>query len=157
MTLPRIAFAIALACFMAPASSGQLKKAGSPVGNWKFTTVEHPDSCTISGEMTVVATPTKGSFKCTFKAVQACTRRPPKAIQTEQSCVAVQVGSSVEITAKVEKIVSVDPSWMMTGIRYAPDDFHVRINETGSEMLGKFESIGEIEPVKFWRTEELVS
>lgn len=152
-----IVLALALACTAAPIASAQLKKAGSPVGDWEFKTAEHPDSCTISGTMKVAATNKKGSFTCTFKAVQACTRREFKAIHTEQSCTIAQVGSSVEITAKVEKIVSVDPKWMITGMRYAPDDFHVRINENGSEMIGDFESIGEIEPVKFWRTGELLS
>ncbi|CAN0352841.1 unnamed protein product [Phaeothamnion confervicola] len=148
---------LVLACAIVPAASAQLKKAGSPVGDWEFKTAEHPDSCTISGTMSVAATNKKGRFTCTFKAVQACTRREFKTIHTEQSCVVEQVGSSVEIKAKVEKIVSVDPKWMIAGMRYAPDDFHVKINESGSEMRGDFESIGEIEPVKFWRTGELLS
>ena len=82
----------------------------------------------------------------------------PRAIHTEQSCVATQAGDSVVITSKVEKIVSVDPKDMMDGMEenYAADNFDVTINRRGNEMDGRFESLSTA-IVKFIRQQDLVS
>ena len=90
----------------------------------------------------VIRETARHTYACTFKAVQTCRGRLPRAIHTEQSCVATQAGSEVTITSKVEKIVSVDPDTMMPGMdmNYAPDNFIVTINRRGDEMDGRFES-----------------
>jgi hypothetical protein len=141
----------------APVVSAQLKPAPSPVGDWSFQTGELRGGCDISGDMLIVET-AKRTYSCTFKAVQTCKGRLPRAIHTEQSCIATQAGSEVTITSKVEKIVSVDPASMMPGMdqRYAADNFIVRINSRGDEMDGRFESIGTA-LVKFRRRQDLVS
>jgi hypothetical protein len=135
----------------------QAASAQSPAGVWGFMTDELPDTCTISGEMTIKQTDGK-RFSCTFKAVQSCRLRLPKTIHTDQSCAAVQVGKQVSITSKVDRIVSVDPSSLRAGMedRYAPDNFIVTINKGGDEMDGLFESMGTA-PVRFRRKQELTS
>lgn len=141
----------------APMASAQLKPAPSPAGVWSFQTGELRGGCDISGDITIEE---KGrrSYSCTFKAVQTCKGRLPRAIHTEQSCLATQAGSEVIITSKVERIVSVDPDTLLAGMdqRYAPDNFVVHINRRGDEMDGRFESIGTA-LVKFRRRQDLVS
>lgn len=141
----------------APVVNAQLKPAPSAEGNWSFKTGKLRGDCDISGDMVIRET-AKRTYACTFKAVQICRGRLPRAIHTEQSCVATQAGDSVVITSKVEKIVSVDPKDMMDGMEanYAADNFNVTINRRGNEMDGRFESLSTA-IVKFIRQQDLVS
>ncbi len=125
---------------------------------WNFKTDVLNDSCTISGEMKIRETDRKDQFACTFRAVQACTGGVIRTINTDQSCSAKQVGAKLDIISKVDRIVSVEPKELMQGMdrRYAPDNFHVTINNRGDEMDGLFDSMGEA-PVKFRRKQDLVS
>jgi hypothetical protein len=158
---PRLAIAtiigLAASVIAAPVVSAQLKPAPSPAGGWSFKTGQLRGDCDISGDMVIKET-ARRTYSCTFKAVQTCRGRLPRAIHTEQSCIATQTGSEVTITSKVEKIVSVDPDALMPGMdqRYAPDNFIVTINRSGNEMDGRFESIGTA-LVKFRRQQDLTS
>src|SRR5262245_23031511 len=87
----------------APIVSAQLKAPPSAEGSWTFKTGKLRGDCDISGDMVIRET-AKRAYTCTFKAVQVCRGRLPRAIHTEQSCVATQAGDSVVITSKVEKI-----------------------------------------------------
>lgn len=146
-----------LVCGLALTAEAQAPAARSPAGVWGFMTDELSDTCTISGEMTIKQSSGK-RFSCTFKAVQTCRLRLPKAIHTDQSCAAVQIGQQVSITSQVDRIVSVDPLVMRKGMedRYAPDNFVVTLDQGGDEMDGLFESLGTA-PVKFRRKQELTS
>ena len=141
----------------APIVYAQLKPPPSAAGSWTFKTGQLRGDCDISGDMVIRET-AKRAYICTFKAVQTCRGRLPRAIHTEQSCVATQAGDAVVITSKVEKIVSVDPGELMQGMDqlYAADNFKVTINRRGDEMDGRFESIGTA-LVKFVRQQDLVS
>lgn len=159
--LQRLAIAtiigVSASALTAPLVSAQLKPPPSAAGNWSFKTGQLRGDCDISGDMVVRET-AKRAYVCTFKAVQICRGRLPRAIHTEQSCIATQTGDAVVITSKVEKIVSVDPRELMEGMDqlYAADNFKVTINRRGDEMDGRFESIGTA-VVKFVRQQDLVS
>ncbi len=148
---------VSVGAVVPPASFAQLKPAPSAAGNWSFKTGQLRGDCDISGEMQIRET-AKRAYACSFKAVQICRGRLPRAIHTEQSCVATQAGDSVVITSKVEKIVSVDPDYLMEGMdrNYAPDNFKVTINRLGDEMDGRFESLST-SLVKFVRQQDLLS
>ena len=141
----------------APIVSAQLKPAPSAAGSWTFKTGQLRGDCDISGDMVIRET-AKRAYACTFKAVQICRGRLPRAIHTEQSCIATQAGDAVVITSKVEKILSVDPKELMEGMDqlYAADNFKVTINRRGDEMQGRFESLST-SIVKFVRQQDLVS
>lgn len=157
----RLAFAmitsLAAGALSAPAVFAQLKPAPSPAGSWTFKTGQLRGDCDISGDMTIRET-AKRAYACTFKAVQICRGRLPRAIHTEQSCIATQTGASIVITSKLEKVVSVDPEERLPGMDrdYAPDNFKVVINRRGDEMEGRFESLST-SIVKFVRQQDLVS
>jgi hypothetical protein len=141
----------------APVVDAQLKSAPSAAGSWSFKTGQLRGDCDISGDMVIRET-AKRAYACSFRAVQVCRGRLPRAIHTEQSCIATQTGDSVVITSKVEKIVSVDPRELMEGMDrlYAADNFKVTINRRGDEMDGRFESLSTA-LVKFVRQQDLVS
>jgi hypothetical protein len=141
--------ALASAMLPAPAFADDL------TGVWSFTTEPTTFNCVISGEMTIKLVSGR-RFSCTFTAVQACTERLPRAIHTEQSCSAVQVGRQVSITSKLEKITGVDPASMTEDVGYAPDDFTLTLGADGNEMAGKYSS-NRSAPAKFWRKRQLVS
>jgi hypothetical protein len=145
-----------LAVLMFPAADAQLKKAATPAGSWGFKTEKMGYGCALSGDMTITQAADK-TYKCTFKAVWACELRLPKAVHTEQSCVATQTGSDVLITSRMEKISKVEPVAMLEQMRqrYAADHFTVKINGRGDEMDGIFKSYGQA-PVKFRKRLDLV-
>ena len=157
----RLAFAtvmtLAASALAAPLVFAQLKPAPSAAGSWTFKTGQLRGDCDISGDMVIRET-AKSAFSCTFKAVQVCRGRLPRAIHTEQSCIATQAGDAVVITSKVDKIVSVDPKELMEGMDrlYAADNFKVTINRRGDQMEGRFESLSTA-LVKFQRQQDLVS
>lgn len=141
----------------APVVFAQLKPAPSAAGSWSFKTGQLRGDCDISGDMEIRET-SKNAYVCKFKAVQICRGRLPRAIHTEQSCIATQTGDAVVITSEVEKIVSVDPRELMEGMDklYAADNFRVTINRRGDQMDGRFESLSTAR-VLFQRQQELVS
>jgi hypothetical protein len=145
---------LAASALAAPVVFAQLKPPPSAAGNWSFKTGQLRGDCDISGDM-VIRESAKRAYTCTFKAVQICRGRLPRAIHTEQSCIATQTGDAVVITSKVEKIVSVDPKELMEGMdeNYAADNFRVTINRRGDEMDGRFESL----TTSIVRQQELVS
>ncbi|RYG28695.1 MAG: hypothetical protein EON93_18105 [Burkholderiales bacterium] len=128
----------------------------SPAGSWSFQTKPMDYGCVLSGDMTITQTGGK-SFKCRFKAVWSCQTRAPKAVNTDQSCIATQTGDSVIITSRLEKIIKVDPPEMLelSKTNYAADHFNITINKHGDEMDGLFKSYGQ-SPVKFRRQQDLV-
>jgi hypothetical protein len=148
ITLP-----VLIALSLAPGALAQ-----SPAGSWTFKTDQLEDSCTISGEMTIKSIGRPNRFTCTFKAVQTCSGRLPLEIHTTQSCSALQTGSQLVITSRLDKVDKVNPGAMLKGMdqRYAPDNFSVTINPSADRMDGRFESLGEA-PVRFRRHEDLVS
>ena len=157
----RLGLAAALACIAAattalPGAEAQLKKAPVPGGAWDFKTESMGAGCTLTGDMTVTQTSNK-SYKCEFRAVWACKLRLPKAVHTEQTCIATQSGSNVIITSKLNKIAKVDPEEMLPSMRqnYAADHFNVTINGCGDEMDGMFNSYGQA-PVKFRKRLDLI-
>ena len=149
--------ALAASALAAPLVSAQLKPPPSAAGSWSFKTGQLRGDCDISGDMVIRET-AKRTYICTFKAVQTCRGRLPRAIHTEQSCIATQTGDAVVVTSKVERIVSVDPKELMEGMDqlYAADNFKVTINRRGDEMDGRFESLTTA-IVKFVRQQDLVS
>jgi hypothetical protein len=157
----RLAFAtmisVLASTLAAPVVGAQLKPPPSAAGSWTFKTGQLRGDCDISGDMVIRET-AKRSYTCAFKAVQTCRGRLPRAIHTEQSCIATQVNDAVVIISKVEKIVSVDPEELMAGMdrNYAADNFKVVINRRGDEMEGRFESLST-SIVKFVRRQDLVS
>lgn len=148
---------LAAGAFAAPAVVAQLKPAPSAAGSWTFKTGQLRGDCDITGDMVIRET-ARRSYSCTFKAVQTCRGRLPRAIHTEQSCIATQAGDAVVISSRVEKIVSVDPAELRQGMEklYAADNFEVTINRRGDEMQGRFESLST-SIVKFVRQQDLVS
>ncbi|MEQ1609423.1 MAG: hypothetical protein ABL956_10730 [Hyphomonadaceae bacterium] len=147
---------IVAAALALQSADAQMKKAPTPVGSWGFKTKPMGYGCTLDGDMTITQTADK-AYKCTFKAVWACTLRLPKAVHTEQSCVAMQTGYDVTITSRVDKIANVEPADMLDLMRerYAADHFSVKINWRGDEMDGMFKSYGQA-PVKFRKRLDLV-
>jgi hypothetical protein len=155
----RLGLAAALACFAVTSTAvanAQLKKAPSPVGSWGFETQPMGYGCTLNGEMSITQTGDK-SYKCSFEAVWGCKLRLPKAVHTQQSCVATQSGQEVLITSRMEGISRVDPAEMMETMKanYAADHFKVTINWRGDEMDGMFSSYGQA-PVKFRKHLDLI-
>ena len=155
----RLGLAAVLACFAITSSTvahAQLKKAPAPVGSWGFETQPMGYGCTLTGEMTISQTADK-SFKCSFEAVWGCKLRLPKAVHTEQSCIATQAGQEITITSRMEGISKVDPASMavMMKTEYAADHFKVTINWRGDEMDGMFKSYGQA-PVKFRKRLDLI-
>lgn len=148
--------AATLAVLTFPVADAQLKKASTPTGSWGFKTEKMGYGCALSGDMTITQAADK-TYTCTFKAVWACELRLPKAVHTEQSCIATQTGENVLITSKMEKISKVDPVEMLDVMRqrYAADHFTVKINGRGDEMDGIFKSYGQA-PVKFRKRLDLV-
>jgi len=155
----RLGFAAVLACMTAThgfADDTKPKSAPSPAGSWSFKTQPMAYGCVLSGDMTITKTSSK-SFKCRFKAVWSCKTRAPKAVNTDQSCIATQTGDNLIITSRIEKITKVDPPEMLevSKSNYAADHFNVTINAHGDEMDGLFKSYGQ-SPVKFRRQQDLV-
>jgi hypothetical protein len=149
-----------LAVGLAPLAGAQLKRPASPVGKWTFKTDELTDTCTISGDMDIIeesSGPTR-RLTCNFRAVQACATGSIKSIHTEQSCTVKQDGAKISILSKVERIVSTDPAELIRGMdrRYAPDNFHLTINDRGTAMDGMFQSHTQA-PVEFTRKGRPVS
>ena len=151
-----IALGLTLSMLSLPVADAQLKKAPSPAGSWGFKTEKMGYGCALSGDMTITQKADK-SYICKFSAVWACELRMPKAVHTEQSCIATQSGSDVLITSKMEKISKVDPVEMLPAMqqRYAADHFNVKINTRGDEMDGMFKSYGQA-PVKFRKRLDLI-
>lgn len=153
----RAALLAAMLAVLAPPSvDAQMKKAPAPTGSWGFKTEKMGYGCALAGDMTITQTADK-TYKCSFKAVWSCELRLPKAVHTEQSCVATQAGYDVLITSKMEKIAKVEPAAMLEQMRerYAADHFTVKINWRGDEMDGIFKSYGQA-PVKFRKRLDLV-
>ncbi|MFT3723800.1 MAG: hypothetical protein QM773_09455 [Hyphomonadaceae bacterium] len=156
MSLLRITLAAALAAVTLQTAGAQTPKAPSPAGSWGFKTEKMGYGCDLSGDMTITQTADK-TFKCTFKAVWACQQRLPKAVHTEQSCVATQTGFDVMVTSRIVKVGPVEPAELTERIKanYAADHFTVKINTRGDEMDGLFKSYGQA-PVKFRKRLELI-
>ena len=156
MMLARLTLAAVLAAATLPAANAQVQKAPSPAGSWGFKTEKMGYGCALSGDMTITPTADK-TFKCAFKAVWACELRLPKAVHTEQSCIATQAGFDVIVTSKLEKIGPVEPVEMSGAMKanYAADHFKITINTRGDEMDGLFKSYGQA-PVKFRKHLELI-
>jgi hypothetical protein len=152
----RIFVSAALAMLMLQGAHAQMKKAPSPAGSWGFATDKMGYGCALSGDMTIAPAAGK-THKCDFKAVWACELRMPKAVHTQQSCVVTQNGYDVVVTSKLDTIVKVDPTELMSAMqqRYAADHFLVTINVRGDEMDGLFKSYGQA-PVKFRKRLDLV-
>jgi hypothetical protein len=149
-----ITLALLALAFAAPA---QAQTSLSPVGLWTFTTAATDKGCALSGEMVVMAGKDK-RFACTFKVVETCTERLPRAIHTEQSCTIIQTDANVAVNSKVEKVVSVDPITMMEEevAGYLPDNFKLTITAHGDTMTGAYSSHRTAVAV-FRRKQELVS
>ncbi len=62
------------------------------------------------GDMATTTQTADRTYKCAFKAVWACELRLPKAVHTEQSCVATQTGFDLIVTSKLLKVGPVDPT-----------------------------------------------
>ena len=156
MTLRAILPCIVAMTLALPGASAQMKKAPAVAGSWGFATEPMGYGCTLSGDMTISQTSDK-SYKCAFTAVWSCKLRLPKAVHTEQSCIATQAGYDVIITSKMEKIAKVDPAEMLQTMRkaYAADHFTVKVNWRGDEMDGIFKSYGQA-PVKFRKRLDLI-
>jgi hypothetical protein len=148
---------LVLACALALPAAAQLKKSPSPEGAWSFATNDFRGGCRLSGDITLTETKAN-AFSCSFEAKWTCTSGPLRAVRTQQSCSATQAGAKILVTAKLDKVVSVDPPDQMVWVRtsYAPDNFDVTINTRGDEMNGLFKSY-DIAPVKFRRKAELIS
>lgn len=129
----------------------------SPAGAWQFATETMGAGCSLSGNINFVRKADR-SYTCRFSAIWACEQRAPRAVHTEQSCVATQTGENVMITSKIEKIGKVDPAnmAMLMQEQYAADHFSVKINRLGDRMDGLFRSYGQA-PVVFRRQDELIS
>lgn len=156
MSPVRIMLCAAACGLLFQAADAQLKKAPSPVGSWGFQTEKMGAGCSLAGDMTITQTSDK-TFRCSFKAVWSCELRLPKAVHTEQSCVATQTGFDLIVTSRLDKIDKVDPAEMTAAMteRYAADHFRVQINTSGDEMDGIFRSYGQA-PVKFRKRAELI-
>lgn len=156
MNIARIILLAALAAGALQAADAQLQKPPSPAGSWGFKTEKMGYGCDLSGDMTITQTADR-TFKCTFKAVWACEQRLPKAVHTEQTCIATQAGFDLIVTSKLAKIGPVDPAELTERMRanYAADHFKVKINTRGDEMDGLFKSFGQA-PVKFRKRLELI-
>jgi hypothetical protein len=152
----RITLTAALVLTALQGADAQLQKAPSPAGSWGFKTEKMGYGCDLSGDMTITQTADK-TYKCSFKAIWACQQRLPKAVHTEQSCVATQKGFDVMVTSRIVKVGPVDPTELTERIKanYAADHFTVKINTRGDEMDGLFKSYGQA-PVKFRKRLELV-
>ncbi len=148
---------LALACALAFPAAAQLKKSPSPEGAWQFATDDFRGGCRLAGDITLTETKAN-AFSCSFEAKWTCDAGPLRSVRTRQSCSATQAGAKILVTAKLEKIVSADPSDAMTWLKsaYAPDNFDITINRKGDEMTGLFKSY-DIAPVKFRRKSELIS
>jgi hypothetical protein len=138
-------------------TGAQTPPPASPAGAWQFATEKMGAGCSLSGNINFVRKADK-SYTCKFNAIWACEQRAPRAVHTEQSCVATQTGENVIITSKMEKVSKVDPASMATLMQeqYAADHFSVKINRLGDRMDGLFRSYGQA-PVVFRRQAELVS
>jgi hypothetical protein len=156
MSSTRILLSALLATLTLQGAEAQMKKAPSPAGSWGFQTEKMGYGCALSGDITITATADK-AFKCSFKAVWACELRLPKAVHTEQSCIATQNGYDVIVTSKLDRIARVEPVEMLESMkqRYAADHFQVKINVRGDEMDGMFKSYGQA-PVKFRKRLDLI-
>lgn len=154
--MKRVAFA-ALLLLLSPVTSAQTPTKATPDGAWEFATETLGAGCTLSGDIRFVRKADK-SYTCKFSAVWACKQRAPRAVHTEQSCVATQTGDNVVITSKIDKIGKVDPVEMAQQMRehYAADHFSVKINRLGDRMDGLFRSYGQA-PVVFRKHEDLIS
>jgi len=152
-----LAASIALALSMAAPTGAQTQTKATPDGAWEFATETLGAGCTLSGSIQFTRTADK-AYNCRFTAVWACKQRAPKAVHTEQSCVATQTGENVVITSKIEKISKVDPVEMTQQMRehYAADHFSVKISRLGDRMDGLFRSYGQA-PVVFRKHQELIS
>ncbi len=152
-----LAASIAVALSMTAPTGAQTQTRATPDGTWQFATETLGAGCTLSGDIRFTRTADK-AYKCRFTAVWACERRAPRAVHTEQSCVATQTGDNVVITSKIEKIGKVDPVELTQQMRehYAADHFSVKISRLGDRMDGLFRSYGQA-PVVFRKHEELIS
>ena len=141
----------------APTVAQTPQAAPSPAGAWQFATEKMGAGCSLSGAMNIVRTADK-AYTCRFNAVWACEQRAPRAVHTEQSCIATQTGENVVITSRIEKIGQVDPPGMAALMQeqYAADHFSVKINRLGDRMDGLFRSYGQA-PVIFRKQAELIS
>lgn len=149
--------ALALAVGAAPMLAQTPAMPASPAGAWQFATEKMGAGCSLSGNINIVRTGDK-AFSCRFNAIWACEQRNPRAVHTEQSCVATQTGENVIITSKIEKVAKVDPAAMTDLMReqYAADHFSVKINRLGDRMDGLFRSYGQA-PVVFRKQADLIS
>lgn len=138
-------------------TGAQTPAPASPASAWQFATEKMGAGCSLSGNINFVRKADK-SYTCKFNAIWACEQRAPRAVHTEQSCVATQTGENVTITSKIEKIGKVDPANMAVLMQeqYAADHFSVKINRLGDRMDGLFRSYGQA-PVVFRRQDELIS
>jgi hypothetical protein len=152
-----LAASIALALALTTPTGAQTQTKATPDGAWDFATETLGAGCTLSGNIHFKRTADK-AYTCRFTAVWSCKQRSPKAVHTEQSCVATQTGENVVITSKIDKIGKVDPVELTQQMRehYAADHFSVKINRLGDRMDGLFRSYGQA-PVVFRKHEDLIS
>src|SRR5262249_53567883 len=94
------------------------------------------------------------AYACTIASREICgAEKEGRIWEVQQSCTAQFNGLDLAIISKVEKIVR-GPTGV-TDFGYSPDDFFVRPESDGL-MRGHFTSLNQA-PVRFWRTEDLVS
>lgn len=153
-----IATGLMAALLLSAAPTGaQTSTQPTPDGAWRFATEKMGAGCSLSGDIRFTRT-ADNAYTCKFTAVWACELRAPRAVHTEQSCVATQTGDNVMVTSKIEKISQVDPASMAQQMKdqYAADHFSVKISRAGDRMDGIFRSYGQA-PVVFRRQEDLIS
>ncbi len=142
---------------LASPMSAQTTMQATPDGAWRFATEKMGAGCSLSGDIRFTRTADR-TYACKFTAIWACEQRAPRAVHTEQTCVATQTGDNVVVTSKIEKISKVDPAAMTQQMKdnYAADHFSVKISRAGDRMDGIFRSYGQA-PVVFRKHEDLIS
>ncbi|MBI1360675.1 MAG: hypothetical protein GC155_10410 [Alphaproteobacteria bacterium] len=139
---------------VAPAAAAQ-----TAAGDWKFETGQVAGICRLSGDMEISKPDAHGASTCRFVAKQSCPGDPPLEFSVQQSCSVARSGKKVEITSRIERVLSVKPDDFLDTVKrgYAPDNFSVRLNASGTEMSGLFHS-KSVSTVRFWRpNSDLVS
>jgi hypothetical protein len=157
----RSAACVSLALATACAAYAETPAAPSIGGSWKFRTANLPSNgCVITGDITITKTATANVWACEFISREDCAGDPPSFQKVAQTCQAVAIGRSVEITSKVKAMLDAGPpdrrTDLMTPGRYAADNFSVILQPSGEEMTGRFHSL-QIAGVRFWRVRDLTS
>lgn len=156
--------ALWLVAAIAPAAGTMAETPGASTvaGAWKFKTDNLPkNGCIITGDMTIAKTSTPNVWSCEFTSREDCGVKPNTRFQrVKQSCRAITIGRTVEITSKVEAIIDAGPPELRADLmapgRYKADDFSVTLQPSGDEMIGRFHSL-QVAGVRFWRIRDLTS